>query len=126
MQINIALRVLIKRIKAIRFMMKDKTVAKRKKALIVFGIVYLFLPVDLIPPVIFPIGFLDDLILWIWILWTLKDTLDQYWMGDKAMDLSKKYAHTNNIDDADFEINSEDKDRGGSGKNDDDGGSENE
>lgn len=126
MQINIALRVLIKRIKAIRFMMKDKTVAKRKKALIVFGIVYLFLPVDLIPPVIFPIGFLDDLILWIWILWTLKDTLDQYWMGDKAMDLSKKYAHRDNIDNANFEVNSEDKGRGESGKNDDDGGSENE
>ena len=35
---------------------------KRKKALVVLGIIYLFLPVDLIPPVLFPIGFLDDIV----------------------------------------------------------------
>ena len=46
-------RVLIKRIKAIRFMMADKTVKWTKKAIIIAGIVYLFLPVDIIPPVIF-------------------------------------------------------------------------
>ena len=40
----LGIRVLLKRIKAIRFMMADKTVPKRKKALIVFGIIYLFLP----------------------------------------------------------------------------------
>ena len=45
----IKLRVLLKRIKAIRFMMADKSVAWWKKALIVFGILYLFLPIDLIP-----------------------------------------------------------------------------
>lgn len=44
----LGIRVLLKRIKAIRFMMADKTVPKRKKALIVFGIIYLFLPIDLI------------------------------------------------------------------------------
>ena len=38
----LGIRVLLKRIKAIRFMMADKTVPKRKKALIVFGIIYLF------------------------------------------------------------------------------------
>ena len=41
-------------------MMADKTVPKRKKALIVFGIIYLFLPIDLIPPILFPIGWIDD------------------------------------------------------------------
>ena len=38
----LGIRVLLKRIKAIRFMMADKRVPKRKKALIVFGIIYLF------------------------------------------------------------------------------------
>ena len=76
MQFFVSWRVIIKRIKAIRFMMADKTVPKRKKALIIFGLVYLFLPVDLIPPVLFPFGFLDDLVLWIWILYTLKETLE--------------------------------------------------
>ena len=74
----ISFRVLFRRIKAISSMMKDRSVPKRKKALVIFGILYLFMPLDLIPPVIFPFGFLDDLILWIWILFHLKDTLDRY------------------------------------------------
>ena len=69
-------RVIFKRIKAIRFMMKDRSVPKRKKALIIAGIIYLFLPVDLIPPILFPIAWVDDLILWIWILWHLREELD--------------------------------------------------
>ena len=72
------------RIKAISSMMRDKTVPKRKKALVIFGLIYLVLPVDIIPPVLFPFGFLDDLVLWIWIIWHLKDTLDQYWVGEKT------------------------------------------
>ena len=55
----LGIQVLLKRIKAIRFMMADKTVPKRKKALIVFGIIYLFLPIDLIPPILFPIGWIS-------------------------------------------------------------------
>ena len=58
----ISFRVLFRRIKAISSMMKDRSVPKRKKALVIFGILYLFMPLDLIPPVIFPFGFLDDLI----------------------------------------------------------------
>ena len=74
----IGYNVILKRIKAIKFMMKDKTVPFRKKLLVALGIVYLFLPVDLIPPVLFPIAWMDDLVLWIWILWHLKDQLDKY------------------------------------------------
>lgn len=64
---------------------------KAKKALVIFGIIYLFLPVDLIPPVLFPIAWVDDFILWLWILWHLKDILDTYWLGEKEVDLSKIY-----------------------------------
>ena len=35
------------RLRAIASMMKDKTVSKRKKALVIFGLIYLVLPVDL-------------------------------------------------------------------------------
>ena len=52
----ISFRVLASRIKAISSMMADKTVAKSKKILVILGIVYLFLPVDLIPPVLFAIS----------------------------------------------------------------------
>lgn len=98
-------QVLIKRIKAIRFMMADRSVPKRKKALIVFGIIYLFLPVDLIPPILFPIAWIDDLALWLFILWYLSSELDKYWMGgSKPKDLSKKYRGKTFVDDVEYEV----------------------
>lgn len=103
----IGFQVIMKRIKAIRFMLADKTVPKRKKIIIVLGIIYIFLPVDIIPPVLFPVGWVDDLVLWSWILWHLRDELDKYWMGPKAEDLSKKYKGKNIIDDVDFEVDEE-------------------
>lgn len=92
------------RFKALWSMMKDKTVPKRKKALVIFGIIYLLLPVDLIPPVIFPIGFLDDLVLWIFIFWHLKDTLDEYWVGEKEVDYSKNFKAKNIVEDVEYTV----------------------
>lgn len=100
----ITLRVLMHRIAAITSLLRDKTVPFRKKALVIFGIVYLFLPVDLIPPILFPFGFLDDLILWIYILWTLKDQLDSYWMGEKTEDLSKKFRDKTFVEGVEFDV----------------------
>ena len=105
----ISFRVLSKRIKAILSMMKDKTVPKRKKILIVLGIIYLFLPIDLIPPVLFPFGFLDDLVLWIWIIWHLKDTLDQYWVGEKEVDLSRDFKNKDIVEGVEFTVDQEDE-----------------
>ncbi len=108
----LSFRFIINRIKAIKSMMKDKTVPKRKKALIIFGIIYLCLPVDLIPPVLFPIGFLDDLILWIWIITHLKDTLDQYWNGEKTVDYSKDFKSENLVEGVEFEVNNNESNDG--------------
>ena len=105
----ISFRVLSKRRKAISSMMKDKTVPKRKKLLIVLGIIYLFLPIDLIPPVLFPFGFLDDLVLWIWIIWHLKDTLDQYWVGEKEVDLSRDFKNKDIVEGVEFTVDQEDE-----------------
>lgn len=105
----ISFQVIIKRIKAIKFLLKDKDVPKRKKALVIVGIIYLFLPVDLIPPVLFPIAWVDDMILWIWILWTLRDELDAYWLGDPSTDLSKKYKGKTIIKDVNFEVDEEEE-----------------
>ncbi len=109
MQFWIGWQVIVKRIKAIRFMMKDPSVPKRKKALVIFGIIYLFLPVDLIPPVLFPIAWVDDFILWLWILWHLREFLDRYWLGEKEQDLSKKYSGKNIIDDVEFKVEDDSK-----------------
>ena len=84
--------------------MKDANVSLWKKALVIFGIVYLVSPVDLIPAVIFPFSFIDDLVLWSWILFKLKDTLDLYWVGEKESDYSKKYHGKNVIENVDFSI----------------------
>jgi len=96
--------VLIKRVKAIRFMMADRSVPKRKKALIIFGIIYLFLPVDVIPPILFPIAWIDDLIIWLLILWYLSSELDKYWTGGKTKDYSKKYRGKNFVDDVEYNV----------------------
>lgn len=107
-------RVLIKRIKAIRFMMADKTVRWYKKALIIFGIIYLFLPVDIIPPIIFPFGFIDDIIVWALILWYLSSELDKYWIGEKPKDYSSKYRSKNIVDDVEYDVDDEDgEEKGG-------------
>jgi len=103
----IAFNVLKKRLRAIPHMLRDKTVPKRKKALIVAGLIYLFLPFDLIPIIIFPVSWVDDLILWVWIVWYLKDELDKYWLGEKQQDFSKKYRGKTIIRDVDFEIKKE-------------------
>lgn len=105
----ITFRVLSRRIKAISSMMKDKTVPKRKKLLIVLGIIYLFLPVDLIPPVLFPFGFIDDIVLWVWIIWHLKDTLDQYWDGEKEVDLSKDFKNKDMVEGVEFTVDQEEE-----------------
>ena len=43
----ISYRVILGRLKAIKSMMADKTVPKRKKLLIILGLVYLFMPLDI-------------------------------------------------------------------------------
>jgi uncharacterized membrane protein YkvA (DUF1232 family) len=85
-------------------MMKDKTVPKRKKALVIFGLIYLFLPVDLIPPVLFPFGFLDDLVLWLFIIWHLSDILDTYWLGEKTEDYSGKFKSKDLVENVSFDV----------------------
>ena len=97
-------RVIFSRLKAIRFMMVDKTVPKTKKALIIAGIVYLFLPFDLIPALVFPLSLIDDVVVWLLIIWYLKKELDVYWTGEKKYDLSKKYRSKDIVDDVEFEV----------------------
>ena len=100
----LAFRLLGRRIKAIPRFLKDKSVPKRKKAIVIAGIVYLLLPFDIIPIVLFPVAWVDDLIVWIWILWYLREELDKYWEGEKGEDLSKKFRGKTIISDVDFEV----------------------
>ena len=105
----ISWQVIWKRIKAIRFFMKDKTVPLRKKLLILLGIVYLVSPIDLIPAPVLIFGLVDDLVLWIFILNYLAKELDRYWLGEKEVDPNKKYRGKNIIDGVEFEVADEEK-----------------
>ena len=104
----LGLRVLLKRITAIRFMMKDKAVSIWKKALIIAGIAYVVMPIDLIPIAILPVSWLDDVLLWIFILWYLRHELDKYWIGGKPVDYSKKYRRKTMVDDVKYEVRNDD------------------
>ena len=104
-----SLRVILSRFKAIRFMMADKTVPKSKKAIIILGIAYLFLPFDIIPAMVFPLSLIDDLVVWLVIIWYLKKELDVYWTGEKKYDLAKKFRNRDIVDDVEFEVEDDSK-----------------
>ena len=106
-----SIRVILSRFKAIRFMMADKTVPKTKQALIIAGIAYLFLPFDLIPAMVFPLSLIDDVVVWLLIIWYLRKELDVYWTGEKNRDLSKKYKNRDIVDDLEFEVEGEQTDK---------------
>ena len=96
--------VLGKRIKAIGPLLKDKAVPLWKKALVCFGVFYLLMPIDLIPAPVFLVSWVDDLILWVFILHTLKEELDRYGQSEKEVDLNEKFHGKNIVDDVEFKV----------------------
>jgi uncharacterized membrane protein YkvA (DUF1232 family) len=115
----ISWRVIIRRIGAIRFLMRDKTVPLRKKLLVVFGIAYLIMPFDLIPVVVFYFAWIDDLILWLFILWNLKDYLDKYQYGEKTINIRKNFHGKAVVDDVKFTVDDGAGDGSGKDREDD-------
>ncbi|MCG8484031.1 MAG: DUF1232 domain-containing protein, partial [Clostridia bacterium] len=69
---------LLRRIGNIGYLLKDKQVSLLKKILVLFGIVYLISPLDLIPFPVLGFSVVDDLVLWAFILFYLKEELDKY------------------------------------------------
>ncbi|HWQ78244.1 MAG TPA: DUF1232 domain-containing protein [Anaerovoracaceae bacterium] len=100
-------QVLIKRIKAIRYFLKDKSVPLRRKIIIAAGILYLLMPIDLIPEPIFIFGIVDDIILWTFIIWYFKSELDRYWIDTDPVRSREKFRDKNIIDDVNFEVKTE-------------------
>ena len=100
------LTAIFKRIKAIPMLLKDRSVSFWKKTLVVFGIIYLLLPVDLIPPMIPVLGAFDDLILWAFILVYLGDDLERYMIPQEGGSAASKYRGRDVVD-AQYSVNSE-------------------
>lgn len=107
----IYLQVLMKRLRAIKYFMKDKNVPLHKKFIIVAGFIYLMSPIDLIPEPILIFGILDDITLWTFIIWYLKSELDQYWLGTDQVKPAEKFRGKKIIDDVNFQVEDEDKEK---------------
>lgn len=90
--------VLRKRFGALRYFMKDKNVKWYKKALIIFCIAYLFMPIDLIPIAVPILGLVDDVALWLAVIYYLKDELDKYWVGETSVDYSREFKDSVNVE----------------------------
>jgi len=103
----IYLQVLLKRLKAIKSFLKDKEVPLRKKIIIIAGFLYLVTPIDLIPEPILIFGVVDDIVLWTFIIWYLKDELDKYWIGEDTVKPAAKFRNKNIIEDVNFEVKDE-------------------
>ena len=103
----IFIQVLIKRIKSIRFFMKDKAVPKRKKALVILAALYLVVPFDVVPEPIFFFGIIDDVVLWGTLIYYLKNELDRYWIGEKEVPIEEKFRGKKIVNDVDFQVKTE-------------------
>lgn len=99
------MRIIVNKISAIIGMMKDKSASKLKKVLIIFGVVYFFAPIELLPDFLLPFGYIDDIVLWAAILYYLKDSLKEYGGNKNPKNYSKKYKDA--IDDVEFEVKDE-------------------
>lgn len=99
---------LFSRIKGIIPMLKDKEVAWWKKAILIAGVIYLILPVDLIPPLVPVFGWLDDFLIWIAILYFMGKELDRY--VPERSGSRKKYRYNNSdVTEARFTVEEEAK-----------------
>ena len=96
------------RIKGIFPMLKDKNVAWWKKAILIAGMIYPVLPVDLIPPLVPVFGWLDDVLVWVAILYFMGKELDRY-VPEKTGG-NKKYRYKDSdVTEAEFTVSKEEE-----------------
>ncbi|NLY81983.1 MAG: DUF1232 domain-containing protein [Clostridiales bacterium] len=85
------MRLLKNRIKAIIPFLRNPDVKIFKKLIVVLAAAYFIVPIDLIPIFIFPIGLLDDLFLWAFILIGFGEELD----ASLKKKTEEEYVHKN-------------------------------
>ena len=59
---------------------------------------------------VFPLSLIDDLVVWLVIIWYLRKELDVYWTGEKKYDLAQKFRNRDIVDDVEFEVEDDSKD----------------
>jgi len=97
------------RLKGIGPMIRDKEVPWWKKAVFIIGIVYLLLPVDLIPPLVPVFGWLDDVLLWVAIFYFLGPELDKYAQAPRTGRRGKYRYKDSDVQEVDFTVTEEEE-----------------
>lgn len=100
----------IAEIKSIVKMLKDKDAPKRYKAVLIFGLIYLFSPVDLIPAPILGLSIIDDITIWGAILYFLKEPLSKYNEGFSKTQ-KNRYKDKNVVEVEDFVVEDDIKEK---------------
>ena len=101
---------LFRRIRGIIPTIRDRSVPWWKKAIFIIGIVYLLLPFDLIPPLVPVFGWLDDVLLWIAILYFMGPELDKHIPENTAAGGNKKYRYKDeDVQEVDFTVTEEEE-----------------
>ena len=95
---------LLRRIRGIIPMLKDKSVPFWKKAILIAAVIYLILPVDLIPPLVPVFGWFDDIIIWVAILYFMRTELDAHIPGKTPNKDSKYNYDKDDVHEASFSI----------------------
>ena len=104
-------RMLLRRIRGIIPLMKDREVPWWKKAIFIAGVVYLVLPFDLIPPLIPVFGWLDDVALWVAILYFFGPELDRHMPENASQSRNKKYRYKDeDVHEVEYTVNEEEAD----------------
>lgn len=109
---HITLRILIRRIKNIVDYLRDPSASKMKKILIIFGIIYLLSPIDLIPAPVLGFSVIDDAVLWVAILSYLAEELDRYGKEENPISFAARRRYKGmTIIDAEARVVEEDEER---------------
>lgn len=88
----------------IKFLLKDKEIPWYKKVIVILTIIYVISPIEFLPDFILPIGYVDDIILVIFIIFLLKDDIKRY---IKPKSYSEKYKDKDIIDDVEYKVEDE-------------------
>lgn len=56
----------------------DKNIKLRKKVFIILALIYLISPIDLVPDPVFGIGLIDDIVIFLAMIFTMRDKLQVY------------------------------------------------
>ncbi len=85
--------------------LKDKNIPLKEKWWIILPLIYILSPVDLIPFPVLGFAIIDDLVMFVFLLYMIKSKTDKYYGREKREDYSQEVKGKKIIEDVEYEIN---------------------